>query len=245
MNVPVLKRIEQLLINIERAKWMPAASEGKLVVVNIPEYELHAWENNKKAFDMEVIVGTEANGTIMFYGNISEVVFSPYWNIPRSITRKEIVPHMKNNKDYLKDNNMQVTGEDNGLPVVRQLPGAKNALGRVKFLFPNSFNIYLHDTPEKSLFSKDKRSDSHGCIRLQDPVKMAQFVLADSVEWPIAKIIEAMNSGKEKEVDVKKTVPVIITYYTAWVDENNILHFADDIYNHDSSMAAKMFVDPQ
>ncbi len=244
MNVPVLKRMEQLLVNMERAKWMPVASKGKLVLVNIPEFELHAWQNDQKAFDMNVVVGSEANGTIMFSGNISEVVFSPYWNIPASITRKDIVPHMKSNKDYLKEHNMQIVGQDNGLPVVRQLPGIKNALGRVKFLFPNSFNIYLHDTNEKGLFSTDKRSDSHGCIRLQDPVKMAQFILEDPAKWPVAKINEAMNSGKEKTVEVKKPVPVMITYYSAWVDDNNLLHFADDIYNHDASMASKMFTDP-
>jgi murein L,D-transpeptidase YcbB/YkuD len=121
------------------------------------------------------------------------------------------------------------------------LPGEKNSLGKVKFLFPNSFNIYFHDTPAKGLFSKDKRAYSHGCIRLSDPVKMAEYLLKDDSNWPPEKIMEAMNSGNEKFVKIKDPVPVFITYYTAWVDENGMLNFRDDIYNRDAIVAQKMF----
>ena len=135
---------------------------------------------------------------------------------------------------------MEVTGQANGLPVIRQKPGAHNALGRVKFLFPNSYNIYFHDTPEKGLFERDNRAYSHGCIRLKDPVKMAQFVLEDSPQWTNEKIDSAMNSGKEKFVAVKDPVPVIITYFTAWT-EGGKLHFASDVYEHDKIFKQKLF----
>jgi murein L,D-transpeptidase YcbB/YkuD len=136
---------------------------------------------------------------------------------------------------------MEQTGTEGGLPVIRQLPGEKNSLGRVKFLFPNSFNIYFHDTPSKSLFEKDKRAFSHGCIRLSEPEKMADYLLRNDSNWPPEKINEAMYSEKEQYVKLKDPVPVIITYYTAWVDENGKLNFRDDIYSHDNKLSSKMF----
>ena len=136
---------------------------------------------------------------------------------------------------------MEVTGNSGGIPAVRQLPGEKNSLGRVKFLFPNSYNIYFHDTPAKSLFSKDKRAFSHGCIRLSEPEKMADYLLQDNTNWPPDKIEEAMNSGQQQFVTIKNPVPVFITYYTAWVNETGLLNFRDDIYKHDSTVAVKMF----
>jgi murein L,D-transpeptidase YcbB/YkuD len=136
---------------------------------------------------------------------------------------------------------MEIMGQNDGLPVVRQLPGEKNSLGKVKFLFPNSFDIYFHDTPAKSLFEKEKRAYSHGCIRLSEPAKLAEYLLKDYVNWNAVKIDSAMNSGEQQFVKIKKPVPVLITYYTAWVDDNGLLHFADDIYAHDTALAAKMF----
>jgi murein L,D-transpeptidase YcbB/YkuD len=137
---------------------------------------------------------------------------------------------------------MEQVGTEGGLPVIRQKPGPKNSLGKVKFLFPNSFNIYFHDTPAKSLFSQDKRAYSHGCIRLAEPEKMARYLLRDNPEWTPEKISEAMNAEKEQYVKLKKPVPVIISYYTSWVDENGLLNFRDDIYKHDSDVTGKMFL---
>jgi murein L,D-transpeptidase YcbB/YkuD len=148
---------------------------------------------------------------------------------------------MANNPDYLANQNMEEIGTEDGLPKIRQLPGGKNSLGRVKFLFPNSFNIYFHDTPAKALFEKDKRAYSHGCIRLAEPEKMAHYLVRNNPEWTPEKINSAMNSGNEQFVKLKKPVPVIITYYTAWVDENGQLNFRDDIYTHDQKLASKMF----
>ena len=242
MNVPVVKRIQQVIMNMERMRWMAARENGNLIIVNIPEFVLHVYEGNKKVFDMDVVVGKEGHNTMMFNGDLNQVVFCPYWNVPQSIVQKEIQPAMEKDKNYLEKQNMEVTGNEDGVPVIRQLPGEKNALGKVKFLFPNSFNIYFHDTPAKSLFEKDKRAYSHGCIRLKEPEKMADYVLRDQPEWTPEKIEDAMNAGKEKFVKVKNPIPVVITYYTAWVDDNGRLNFREDIYGHDSDLASKMFL---
>ena len=241
MNISVEKRIQQLLINMDRMRWMPNRPSGNLILVNIPEFVLHVMDGDKKVFDMPVVVGKEGHNTVMFTGDLNQVVFSPYWNVPQSIVEKEILPAMAKNPDYLASQNMEITGEEDGLPVIRQLPGPKNSLGKVKFLFPNSFNIYFHDTPAKSLFEKDKRAYSHGCIRLSDPEKMAEYLLRHNPEWTPEKIREAMNSGKEKYVKLKDPVPVFISYYTAWVDESGRLNFREDIYKHDEDLSRKMF----
>jgi murein L,D-transpeptidase YcbB/YkuD len=241
MNVPAARRVEQILMNMGRMRWMPVAENGQLIVVNIPEFVLHVYEGPKKAFDMNVVVGKEGHNTMMFSGDLNQIVFSPYWNVPPSIVKNEILPKLASNPDYLSSQNMEQTGTEGGLPVIRQLPGGNNSLGRVKFLFPNSFNIYFHDTPAKSLFEKDKRAYSHGCIRLADPEKMANYLLKDSPEWTPERISSAMDSGTEKFVKLKKPVPVLITYYTAWVDENGLLNFRDDVYQHDQKLIQKMF----
>jgi murein L,D-transpeptidase YcbB/YkuD len=227
---------------MDRMRWMPHQPQGVLITVNIPEFVLHVTDGKNKVFDMPVVVGKEGHSTMMFNGDLNQVVFSPYWNVPPSIVKKEILPAMEKNPNYLESKHMEITGYEDGLPDIRQKPGPDNALGRVKFLFPNSFNIYFHDTPEKSLFAKDKRAYSHGCIRLSDPVKMANWLLESNPEWTPDKIEEAMNSGDQKYVKIKKPVPVIITYYTAWVGENGQLNFRDDIYGHDAALIDKMFI---
>ena len=245
MNVPVLKRIEQILINMGRMRWRLEASEGNLIMVNIPEFVLHVYEGKNEVFDMNVVVGKEGHNTTMFTGNLNQVVFSPYWNVTSNIVKSEVLPAMAKDPDYLSRNNMEEVGSPvDGIPTIRQLPGPKNSLGKVKFLFPNSFDIYFHDTPAKSLFSSDKRAYSHGCIRLSDPPKLANYVLRNQPEWTPEKIDEAMNSGQEQFVRVKTPIPVLITYYTAWVDENGLLNFRDDIYGHDVDLAQKMFTNP-
>lgn len=241
MNVPVVKRIEQLLMNMDRMRWLANEPTGNLIVVNIPEFVMHVYEGKQKVFDIDVVVGKEGHNTMMFNGDLNHVVFSPYWNVPSSIVEKEILPAMEKNSNYIAKENMEITGNDDGLPVIRQKPGPGNALGKVKFLFPNSFNIYFHDTPAKSLFNKDKRAYSHGCIRVREPEKLANYILRNQPEWTPEKISEAMNSGDEKYVKVKDPIPVVITYYTAWVDENGRLNFREDIYGHDERLAQKMF----
>jgi L,D-transpeptidase YcbB len=243
MNVPVSERIEQLLINMGRMRWMPSQPNGTLILVNIPEFILHVLENGKKVWDMNVVVGKEGHSTTQFTGTMNQIVFAPYWNIPPSIVTKEIMPEIEKDAHYLEKNEMEDQGDKDGDGIndIRQLPGEKNALGKVKFLFPNSFDIYLHDTPAKSLFSRDKRAFSHGCIRLADAQKMAEYLLRNDEEWDAGKIQEAMNTKEQKVVKLKEKAEVFITYYTAWVDEEGRLNFRDDVYGHDKKIKAQLF----
>lgn len=241
LNTPIQQRIEQLLINLERMRWMPEMPEGKRILVNIPEYQLHIFDGHEQVLQMGIVVGKAANKTVIFSNKLRNIVFSPYWNIPTSIVRTEIFPAMKRNRNYLASKNMEQTGTSNGLPLVRQKPGDNNSLGRVKFLFPNSYDIYFHDTPAKSLFAQEKRAFSHGCIRLAQPSKLAEYLLADKKQWTKEKIAKAMKSKTEIWVGLDQPVPVFITYFTAWVDQNGRLNFRDDIYGHDQKMAKQLF----
>jgi murein L,D-transpeptidase YcbB/YkuD len=241
LNIPAIHKVKQLLINMERMRWMPSRPSGNLVIVNIPEFILHMYDGEKKAFDMNVVVGKEGHNTVLFTGDLSLVVFSPYWNVPPSIVKSEVVPGMNKNPNYLSRHHMEKTGGSDALPSIRQTPGPWNSLGLVKFLFPNSFNIYFHDTNAKGLFSQDKRAYSHGCIRLSDPKKMAEYVLRNEPEWTSEKIDQAMHSGKEKYVKLKAPIPVFISYYTAWVDDNGEVNFREDIYKHDKKMMERAY----
>ncbi|MBC7651755.1 MAG: L,D-transpeptidase family protein [Deinococcales bacterium] len=243
LNITAQKRIEQILINLDRMRWLPEAETGSLIICNIPEFRVHVYDGLQEAFEMNVVVGKEGHSTVIFTGNLNEVVFAPYWNVPSSIVKKEILPKMASNSNYLKQENMEIVSGGN-IPDIRQKPGGKNALGKVKFLFPNDFDIYFHDTPSKGLFKQDNRAASHGCIRLEDPTKMANYLLRNNAKWPADKINEAMNGSTELRVALEKSVPVLITYYTAWIDEKGILNFRDDIYDHDAAVAKKMFTNP-
>jgi len=242
LNVPVESRLREILINMDRMRWMPSQPEGNLILVNIPEFQLHVMDGKKKVFDMKIVVGKEGHNTMMFTKTLNQIVFSPYWNVPPAIVKDELLKEIEKDPKYLEKQDMEVIGEEDGLPDVRQKPGTKNALGKVKFLFPNSYNIYFHDTPQKSLFSKDKRAFSHGCIRLAEPEKMARYLLRNDSNWDDTKIRDAMDSGKEKYVKLKDPVAVFITYFTAWVDEQGKLNFREDIYDHDSNLGSKMFL---
>jgi murein L,D-transpeptidase YcbB/YkuD len=243
LNVLPNKRIQQILINLERMRWMPPQQNTAYILVNIPEYKMHVIHDGKQQFEMNVIVGTATHNTVIFSGKLQNIVFSPYWNVPSSIVASEIAPAMRRNKNYISNKNMEITGYSNGLPIVRQKPGKNNSLGLVKFLFPNSHSIYFHDTPNRNLFSETKRSFSHGCIRLAEPKKFAQYLLrADTATiWKSHIIDSVMNLTTEKWVTLKQPIPVLIAYFTAWVDVNGKLNFRKDIYKHDEKLAAKLF----
>lgn len=243
LNVPIAVRIRQILINLERVRWMPAEIDSNYIIVNIPEYKLHVYQNGKELFNMNVIVGKTTNNTVIFNGKLKYIVFSPYWNVPPSIVQKEIIPGMKKDPNYLAKNNMEITGTSNGLPVVRQKPGPKNSLGLVKFLFPNNFDIYLHDTPNHDLFDATTRTFSHGCIRISNPKKFAQYLLrSDTASVFTDKVIDSlMHLNKEKWVTLPEPLPVYIVYFTAWVDNKGQLNFRKDIYGHDAKMEEKLF----
>jgi murein L,D-transpeptidase YcbB/YkuD len=231
LNIPIKKRIEQILVNMERSRWVPEDISKNYLIVNIPEFKLHAIANDSLQWSMNVVVGKSQHRTVIFNGKIQYIVFSPYWNIPFSIMKNETLPALKRNRNYLKKHNMEWDGNR-----IRQKPGPDNSLGLVKFVFPNSHSIYLHDTPAKSLFKETTRAFSHGCIRVGEAKKLASYLLKYDPYWDENKIDEAMNAGKERTVTLKEAVPVFIAYFTAWVGKDGSLNFRKDIYNRDKSL---------
>ena len=239
MNRPVTDRIKQIIVNIERIKWIPKPGNGRYIVANIPAYKLYVFDSGHFQWNMNVVVGSEANNTVIFSDVLETIAFSPYWNVPHSIVKNEMAGR---SADYFTRNNFEIVGQYNdGLPQVRQLPGPKNSLGRVKFLFPNSYAIYFHDTPAKGLFNQTNRAASHGCIRLAEPEKMAKWLLDYDPNWTQDSIKKSMALTKEKQVKLKKPVPVFIGYFTAWVDQQGKLNFRDDFYGHDKKMIERLF----
>lgn len=235
MNVSVQDRIKTIMINMERCRWIsPTISKDKeYIVVNIPAYRLTYIKNDSIALQSDVVVGATMHQTVIFSGRMKYIVFSPYWNIPQSIIKNEVMPGIQKNSNYLADHNMEW---NNGQ--VRQKPGVRNSLGLVKFIFPNNNNIYLHDTPSKSLFQRESRAFSHGCIRVAKPKDLAETILAEDSNWTVAKITEAMNKGTEKWYPLKNEIPVYIGYFTCWVDRSGSINFYNDVYKRDSQMEA-------
>lgn len=239
-NVSIDQRIKTIVVNMERCRWLsPDITDApEYIAVNIPSYKMRYVRDGKTALESDVVVGDEANRTVVFSGKMSYLVFSPYWNIPESIVEKEILPSAKKDKDYLEKENIEKVGKR-----YRQKPGKDNSLGLVKFMFPNSNNIYLHDTPAKSLFQKDRRALSHGCIRVQKARDLAVMILSDDKNWTPEKVDEAMHSGKEKEYPLKRKIPVYIAYFTALADENGNVRFFDDVYQRDEKLARLLYKD--
>lgn len=234
MNVPVAQRIQSIEVNMERCRWVSPdiIKANTFIIINIPSFRLTFFRNGKPELVSKVVVGKAMNQTVVFGGDMNQIVFSPYWNIPKSILEKEIKPELAKNPNYLAQHNMEW---HNGR--LRQKPGPKNSLGLVKFLFPNSNNIYLHDTPSKSLFDKEERAFSHGCIRVAKPKELAEAVLKNDPYWTSEKIDAAMKSGKEKFYRIKNTIPVHIGYFTAWVGQGDNVNFYNDIYERDATLA--------
>ena len=237
MNVPVSERIKTIIVNMERCRWIPTdlVEAKEYILVNIPSFRLNYFKAGKVALTSNVVVGTTMNKTVIFSGMMSYIVFSPYWNVTPHIIKTEILPAMKNDPNYLAKHNMEW---NNG--AVRQKPGPRNSLGLVKFLFPNSNNIYLHDTPSKSLFSSEKRAFSHGCIRVEKPVELAALILEGDKYWTPEKIDKAMHKEKETWYTLKDKIPVYIGYFTAFVDDDGNINFYKDIYQKDTQLAAML-----
>jgi L,D-transpeptidase YcbB len=234
MNVPVGERIKKIMINMERCRWVSPeiVAAKEFIIVNIPSYKLSMYRDGKIIFESPVVVGKTLTKTVIFAGNMSYIVFSPWWNLPPSIIKNEVLPAIKKNPDYLAAHNMEWNNGD-----VRQRPGRSNSLGLIKFMFPNSNNIYMHDTPSKSLFGRESRAFSHGCIRVEKPKDLAIMVLKDDRNWTPAKIEAAMNAGKESSYTLKNKIPVYIGYFTAWVDDQEEISFYEDIYQMDEKLA--------
>jgi murein L,D-transpeptidase YcbB/YkuD len=219
----------RIAMNMDRWRWLPDTLGARYIFVNIPAYHLDAVENGRSVLGMKVVTGKKSSPTPILADEMTSVVFSPYWNIPQDIVEKEIKPKLERDPDYLEKNNIE-TDEESGR--FRQRPGKGNSLGGVKFLFPNHFNVYLHDTPAQALFDRVERDFSHGCVRLDDPHALAQYVLRDRPEWTADKIAAAMTSGTEKTVKLEAPLPIYLVYFTVW-DDNGELKTAPDVYGLD------------
>ncbi len=247
-------RMEQTL---EQWRWLPREFPNGAIVVNVPEFRLRVFdETNKVALEMKTIVGLVKHQTPLFTADLKHVVFGPYWNVPTSILKNEIVPDIVKDRSYLVRNDYEVvdgqgkaisTGEvsdetlaglESGNLRVRQVPGKKNALGRVKFLFPNNNDVYLHDTPSRSLFAREQRTLSHGCVRVEDPQALAEWVLRNEPEWDKARIEESLKFTKPLQVNLKTAIPVFMVYHTATVGDDGQLHFWKDVYKLEATTAA-------
>lgn len=238
LNISVADRIKTITVNMERCRWVSPAmnTAEEFIAVNIPSFWLQYTRDGKEVLTSRVVVGKELNKTVVFSGNMSYLVFSPYWNIPKSIIEKEIKPGMEKNSNYLEKHNMEWNDGN-----VRQKPGGQNSLGKVKFMFPNSNNIYLHDTPAKSLFNKEERAFSHGCIRVQKAKELAMAITKKEKNWSEKQVTEAMNQEKETNFGLKEKIPVYIAYFTAWADENGTVSFYEDVYNRDNRLAGVLY----
>lgn len=239
LNVPVAERIKTISVNMERCRWVPTEidTQQEYIAVNIPSYRLRYVKDGKIDLISNVVVGKDANRTVIFSGNMSYLAFSPYWNIPPSIVKKEIEPGIAKNPNYLAEHNMEYYNGNH----IRQKPGGNNSLGLVKFMFPNTNNIYLHDTPAKSLFNEDDRAFSHGCVRVEKARELAIKITGKDGGWSAEKVDEAMNAGKESSYVLKKKIPVYLTYFTAWADKDGNVAFFDDIYQRDQSLSGQLY----
>ncbi|MBF4516371.1 L,D-transpeptidase family protein [Flavobacterium sp. ANB] len=233
MNVPLSDKIETLKLNMERCRAISAqiAGSDEYVLVNIPSYELFYVKNGKVELVSNVFVGAPLTKTTIFNGEIDRIVFSPYWTVPQSIVNNELKSKIAADKNYLAEKNMEIV---NGQ--VRQKPGPDNSLGLVKFMFPNPDDIYLHDTPSKTLFDFEKRTFSHGCINVQKAKELAVAMLKDYPEWTQDKIDKAMAGEKENSFKLAKKVPIFISYFTSLVNENGEIGFFQDVYERDNEL---------
>jgi L,D-transpeptidase YcbB len=262
LNVPVETRIQQILVNMERWRILPQDLGKRRIEVNIPNFTLDVVDNERSAMQMKVVVGKmlENRNTPAFTAKMTHVVLNPFWHVPKSIAEGELFPLSRKNPRYFSDHKFIVrrieVGEkqvpapnaSDGSTVstkvykylLKQAPGPKNALGRIKFIFPNPHGIYLHDTPSKDLFNRTVRTYSHGCIRVEKPVDLAEYLLHEKTKWTRESILSTISQQKEKTVWLPEAVPVYIQYWTAWVDTDGTVQFRNDIYGYDDAPRARL-----
>ena len=257
LNVPLATRVREMQLILERWRWLPIGLHDAPIVANIPEFRLRAYDENfKVALTMNVVVGKAYDhNTPVFEDSMQYLVFRPYWSVPYSIAKAEFIPKIVRDPDYLEkkgfavvDSRQEVVASGaipsdvlqqlrSGKLFIRQNPGPKNSLGLVKFIFPNSYNIYMHDTPEQTFFSKSRRDFSHGCIRLERPADLAVWVLRrNSGDWNLERVRAAMNGSATQQINLARPIPVLIVYGTVIVTEDGTVHFYDDIYGHDATL---------
>ncbi len=259
LNVSAEVRVQQIAANLERYRWLPPDLGERRIIVNIPAFRLDAYDGERKALSMRVVVGRELadRRTPVFSDSMSYVQFGPYWNVPRGIALEEILPEARTDGGYLERNNYEIVrGWGDDAPVVnarslsyaaltseryrvRQRPGPDNALGRVKFMFPNGFAVYLHDTPAQLLFDEQRRAYSHGCVRVADPAALAEFVLGRRPDWTSSRIAQTLGAGERVRVDLATKIPVYLIYLTAF-EQDGALAFRDDLYDRDEALRAAL-----
>ncbi|HEV2845151.1 MAG TPA: L,D-transpeptidase family protein, partial [Thermoanaerobaculia bacterium] len=242
LNVPVQDRIRQLQVNMERWRWMPASLGERYIFVNVPEFRLDLVEGGKPVYTMRVVVGKDQSRTPAFSDKMTYLELNPAWNIPDTIAREEILPKLASDPGYLARNNMEVIPDTDGR--LRQRPGPDNPLGKIKFMFPNEYDIYLHDTPADHLFSRTERDFSHGCIRLEKPIEFANILLQGDPEWTPEALQAAIDSGEQKTITLPKPLPVHILYWTSWVEPSGSVQFRKDIYGHDEQLEKDLAEEP-
>lgn len=258
LNTPLSQRVQQIELALERLRWLPDTGPA-LIGVNVPEFALYAVRpeapgvSGGDLLKMRVIVGRAfRTETPSFVGRLEQIIFRPYWNVPRSIARNEIVPKARRDPGYLTREDFELVDASGtvqptsgstvaalaaGALQVRQRPGPRNALGLAKFVFPNRYNVYLHGTPAPSLFAHPRRDFSHGCIRVEDPVALAEWLLRDDPAWTRERIVAAMNGSEPMSVRVEPSVPVFVVYTTAVAAEDGTVRFFDDVYGQDAKLA--------
>ncbi|MCS6924279.1 MAG: L,D-transpeptidase family protein [Candidatus Binatia bacterium] len=258
LNVPATARARQIALNLERLRWLPRELPPRALVINIAGFSLEAWEHGRPVWNTRIVVGKEATATPVFSAPMTHLVLNPEWHLPHSIATKELLPRIRRNPNYLTAHRIQVLQRVNGKSTVidprtvnwrqlsaeyfpyrlRQEPGPTNSLGRIKFMLPNPFNIYLHDTPPHSrhLFENRVRTFSHGCIRVEEPLELATYVLRENPQWTQDTLVAALDRGTRRTVRLTSPLPVHIVYWTAWVDQEGVVQFRPDIYGYDTRL---------
>lgn len=256
LNVTAEERVRQIEVNMERTRWISGNLGSRYIRINIADFRLDAVDNGRAVISMAVVVGKRYWHTPVLSEKMTYLVLNPYWNVPESIAAQEILPAIRKSPDYLAEHDMKILSgswssneEIDPLSIdwdtvtgkhfpyrIRQEPGPKNPLGRIKFMFPNKFNVYLHDTASKNLFSRDVRTFSHGCIRIEQPLELAEYLMHSDPHWTREKIEAEIETGIEKAVPLPVPIRVHVLYLTAWVDEQGVMQFRDDVYNRDMQL---------
>lgn len=260
LNVPIKERIDQIVVNLERWRWLPETLGERYILVNIAAFTMDVVEHGEKKLSMRVVVGRPYRRTPVFSGTMTYLVFNPWWEVPQSIASKDKLPEIRKDPTYLQRQGYTLLsgwGSDESVldpatidwqrvtPAtfryrLRQSPGPQNALGQVKFMFPNPFAVYLHDTPSRELFSKEARTFSSGCIRLERPLELADLLLSEAAPWTSERIRQTVASGKETTVRLPRGLPVHLLYWTAWIDDDGTLQFRDDVYGRDAPVLREL-----
>ena len=264
LNVSAGERVNQILVNMERWRWLPREFERRHILVDIAEFRLRVMEEGREHLSMKVVVGKPYWKTPVFRGTMTYLVLNPFWNVPYSIAVRELLPRLKENPDHLKEQSLEwVQGwglEERvldpeqvdpsrellarGTIRLRQKPGLQNSLGRIKFMFPNRFNVYLHDTPARQLFQHSVRAFSHGCIRVEEPLVLAEYLLTKHPQWNRTRILEVLETHRPLEVRLPDPVPVYILYWTARAGEDGRVQFREDVYQRDGVLKAALISAP-